>query len=143
VPGPKLERHSRPQQGAKAGDFAHDSGEGGFSPYRRENGGDIIWEIGSGYFGARNPAGTFSSERFVETAALDQVKMVELKISQGAKPGHAAGRQGPGGDFANPRRADGARLHIAVQSFVFLDAGRNDGVHIRDAVGCRASSRPI
>jgi glutamate synthase domain-containing protein 2 len=75
-------------KGARAGDFAHDTGEGGFSPYHRENGGDIIWEIGSGYFGARNPDGTFSSERFAETAALDQVKMVELKISQGAKPGH-------------------------------------------------------
>src|SRR6266446_10174077 len=75
-------------KGAKAGDFAHDTGEGGLSPYHRENGGDIIWEIGSGYFGARNPDGTFSSERFAGTAALDQVKMVELKISQGAKPGH-------------------------------------------------------
>src|SRR5712675_659235 len=75
-------------KGAKAGNFAHDTGEGGLSPYHRENGGDIIWEIGSGYFGARNPDGTFSSERFAETAALDQVKMVELKISQGAKPGH-------------------------------------------------------
>jgi glutamate synthase domain-containing protein 2 len=75
-------------KGAKAGHFAHDTGEGGLSPYHRENGGDIIWEIGSGYFGARNPDGTFSSERFGETAALDEVKMVELKISQGAKPGH-------------------------------------------------------
>jgi glutamate synthase domain-containing protein 2 len=75
-------------KGAKAGNFAHDTGEGGLSPYHRENGGDIIWEIGSGYFGARNPDGTFSSERFGETAALDEVKMVELKISQGAKPGH-------------------------------------------------------
>ena len=75
-------------KGAKAGSFAHDTGEGGLSPYHRENGGDIIWEIGSGYFGARNPDGTFSAERFTEAAALDQVKMVELKISQGAKPGH-------------------------------------------------------
>jgi glutamate synthase domain-containing protein 2 len=75
-------------KGAKAGRFAHDTGEGGLSPYHRENGGDIIWEIGSGYFGARNPDGSFSAERFAETAALDQVKMVELKISQGAKPGH-------------------------------------------------------
>jgi glutamate synthase domain-containing protein 2 len=75
-------------KGAKAGNFAHDTGEGGFSPYHRENGGDIIWEIGSGYFGARNPDGTFSPERFAESASLDQVKMVELKISQGAKPGH-------------------------------------------------------
>jgi glutamate synthase domain-containing protein 2 len=75
-------------KGAKAGNFAHDTGEGGLSPYHRENGGDIIWEIGSGYFGARTPDGTFSPERFADTAALDQVKMVELKLSQGAKPGH-------------------------------------------------------
>jgi glutamate synthase domain-containing protein 2 len=75
-------------RGAKAGHFAHDTGEGGLSPYHRENGGDIIWEIGSGYFGARNPDGTFSPEQFAQTASLDQVKMVELKISQGAKPGH-------------------------------------------------------
>src|SRR5258708_11812244 len=75
-------------EGAKAGRFAHVPGEGGLSPNHREKGGDIIWEIGSGYFGARNPDGSFSAERFAETAALDQVKMVELKISQGAKPGH-------------------------------------------------------
>src|SRR5262249_42059264 len=75
-------------RGAQARKFAHDTGEGGCAPYHRENGGDLIWEIGSGYFGARNPDGTFSPERFAETAALDQVKMVELKISQGAKPGH-------------------------------------------------------
>jgi glutamate synthase domain-containing protein 2 len=75
-------------KGAKAGNFAHDTGEGGLSPYHRENGGDLIWEIGSGYFGARNPDGTFSPEHFAETAALEQVKMVELKMSQGAKPGH-------------------------------------------------------
>jgi glutamate synthase domain-containing protein 2 len=74
--------------GAKKGNFAHDTGEGGYSPYHRENGGDIIWEIGSGYFGARHPDGTFSPDRFEETARLDQVKMVELKLSQGAKPGH-------------------------------------------------------
>jgi glutamate synthase domain-containing protein 2 len=75
-------------KGARAGGFAHDTGEGGFSDYHREHGGDIIWEIGSGYFGARNSDGTFSTERFAESATLDQVKMVELKISQGAKPGH-------------------------------------------------------
>jgi len=75
-------------KGARAGNFAHDTGEGGLSAYHRENGGDLIWEIGSGYFGARNPDGTFSPERFADTAAIDQVKMVELKISQGAKPGH-------------------------------------------------------
>ncbi len=74
--------------GARLGGFAHDTGEGGFSPYHRENGGDIIWEIGSGYFGARNPDGSFCGDKFADTAANDQIKMVELKLSQGAKPGH-------------------------------------------------------
>jgi glutamate synthase domain-containing protein 2 len=75
-------------KGAYLGNFAHDTGEGGFSPYHREQGGDIIWEIGSGYFGCRNADGTFSAEAFAETAKLHQVKMVEVKLSQGAKPGH-------------------------------------------------------
>ena len=75
-------------EGARKGGFAHDTGEGGFSPYHRSGGGDIIWELGSGYFGARNVDGTFSPERFAETAANEQIKMIELKLSQGAKPGH-------------------------------------------------------
>ncbi len=74
--------------GAKLGSFAHDTGEGGYSPHHQAPGGDIIWEIGSGYFGARNLDGSFSAERFAETAANPQIKMVELKLSQGAKPGH-------------------------------------------------------
>src|ERR1700686_3983183 len=74
--------------GAKKGDFAHDTGEGGFSPYHRENGGDIIWEIGSGYFGCRNPDGSFSAEKFAAGAAFEQIKRIEIKLSQGAKPGH-------------------------------------------------------
>jgi glutamate synthase domain-containing protein 2 len=75
--------------GAKKGGFAHDTGEGGVSPYHRENGGDIIWEIGSGYFGCRNRAdGTFNAQEFARVASDDQIKMVELKVSQGAKPGH-------------------------------------------------------
>jgi glutamate synthase domain-containing protein 2 len=75
-------------EGARKGGFAHDTGEGGFSPYHRAGGGDIIWELGSGYFGARHPDGTFSAERFAKTAADPQVRMIELKLSQGAKPGH-------------------------------------------------------
>jgi glutamate synthase domain-containing protein 2 len=74
--------------GAKKGGFAHDTGEGGFSPYHREKGGDIIWEIGSGYFGCRNPDGSFDPGKFAEVAANDQIKMIEIKLSQGAKPGH-------------------------------------------------------
>ena len=74
--------------GAKLGGFAHDTGEGGVSPYHQEKGGDIIWEIGSGYFGCRTPAGGFDPVAFARVATGDQIKMVELKMSQGAKPGH-------------------------------------------------------
>src|SRR5579883_1472778 len=74
--------------GARKGGFAHDTGEGGFSPYHAEMGGDIIWEIGSGYFGCRTRDGKFNPDEFARVAATDQIKMVELKISQGAKPGH-------------------------------------------------------
>ncbi|MEG2046038.1 MAG: FMN-binding glutamate synthase family protein [Comamonas sp.] len=75
-------------QGAKTGGFAHDTGEGSISQHHRVHGGDLIWEIGSGYFGCRNDDGTFSEERFTANALDPQVKMIELKLSQGAKPGH-------------------------------------------------------
>ena len=75
-------------RGALDGGFAHDTGEGSISPHHLENGGDLVWEIGSGYFGCRNPDGTFSEERFRETASSPQIKMIEIKLSQGAKPGH-------------------------------------------------------
>ena len=74
--------------GAKMGDFAHDTGEGSISQHHRVHGGDLIWEIGSGYFGCRNDDGTFSEERFTANARDPQVKMIEIKLSQGAKPGH-------------------------------------------------------
>ena len=72
--------------GARLGGFAHDTGEGGLSTYHRQ-GGDLVWEIGSGYFGARTDDGDFDPDKFRDTAADDQVKMVSLKLSQGAKPG--------------------------------------------------------
>jgi glutamate synthase domain-containing protein 2 len=75
-------------KGAKIGGFAHDTGEGSVSPYHREAGGDLIWEIGSGYFGCRNADGSFSPERYAKTVADPHIKMVEIKLSQGAKPGH-------------------------------------------------------
>ena len=75
-------------QGAQMGGFAHDTGEGSISRYHRIHGGDLIWEIGSGYFGCRDDQGRFSPERFVEQAREPQVKMIEIKLSQGAKPGH-------------------------------------------------------
>jgi len=73
--------------GAKMGNFAHNTGEGGISRYHRE-GGDLIWQVGTGYFGCRRDDGGFDADRFREQAASAQVKMIELKLSQGAKPGH-------------------------------------------------------
>jgi glutamate synthase domain-containing protein 2 len=74
-------------KGAKLGGFAHDTGEGSVSPYHKEFGGDLIWEIGSGYFGCRTPDGRFSPERFALVAADPQIKMIEIKLSRRAKPG--------------------------------------------------------
>ncbi len=74
--------------GAKLGNFAHNTGEGGISQYHKELGGDLIWQIGTGYFGCRNNDGTFSRELFQKNASIPNVKMIELKLSQGAKPGH-------------------------------------------------------
>jgi glutamate synthase domain-containing protein 2 len=74
--------------GAKIGGFAHNTGEGGLSPYHLQPGGDIIWQIGTGYFGCRHPDGSFNFDAFAERAALPNVKMIEIKLSQGAKPGH-------------------------------------------------------
>ena len=75
-------------RGASLGGFAHDTGEGSISIHHREFGGDLIWQIASGYFGCRDAEGRFSPERFAEQAADPQVRMIEIKLSQGAKPGH-------------------------------------------------------
>jgi glutamate synthase domain-containing protein 2 len=74
--------------GAKDGGFAHNTGEGGISPYHLKPGGDLIWQIGTGYFGCRAADGTFDEEKFRQNASRDSVRMIELKLSQGAKPGH-------------------------------------------------------
>lgn len=74
--------------GAKKGGFAHNTGEGGLSPYHLEPGGDLIWQVGTGYFGCRSADGGFDPAQFRERAAHPQVRMIELKLSQGAKPGH-------------------------------------------------------
>jgi glutamate synthase domain-containing protein 2 len=118
--------------GASKGNFAHDTGEGGYSSYHRENGGDIIWEIGSGYFSCRNGDGTFCAEKFQTNARSDQVKMVELKLSQGAKPGHggvlpgakvspeiAATRGVPAGvDCISPSRHSAFSTPIEMMQFI-------------------------
>ncbi len=75
-------------QGAKSGGFYHNTGEGGLSPYHEEAGADLVWEIGSGYFCCRDENGEFSEDLFRKTASKSIVKMVEIKLSQGAKPGH-------------------------------------------------------
>lgn len=75
-------------EGARRGNFYHDTGEGSISPYHRDPGGDLVWEIGSGYFGCRDAEGRFDPARFADNAQLPQVRMIEIKLSQGAKPGH-------------------------------------------------------
>jgi glutamate synthase domain-containing protein 2 len=75
-------------RGAKLGNFSHNTGEGGISPWHLQHGGDLIWQIGTGYFGCRNQSGEFDAGLFAEKATLNVVKMIEIKLSQGAKPGH-------------------------------------------------------
>jgi glutamate synthase domain-containing protein 2 len=75
-------------RGAKLGGFSHNTGEGGLSPYHLEHGGDIVWQIGTGYFGCRDDDGNFDAEKFELMATKKVVKMIEIKLSQGAKPGH-------------------------------------------------------
>jgi glutamate synthase domain-containing protein 2 len=128
-------------RGAKKGGFAHDTGEGGLSQYHLESGGDIIWEIGSGYFGCRTLEGQFSPERFAEQAARDQVKMIEIKLSQGAKPGHggvlpgakvspeiAAARGVPAGvDCISPARHPAFSTPVGLMEFIAKLRALSDG----------------
>jgi glutamate synthase domain-containing protein 2 len=118
--------------GARKGNFAHDTGEGGYSPYHQKHQGDIIWEIGSGYFSCRNADGTFCAEKFADNAKNDQIKMVELKLSQGAKPGHGgvlpgakvspeiAGTRGvpEGVDCISPSRHSAFATPIEMMQFI-------------------------
>ncbi|MEY4563261.1 MAG: hypothetical protein RLZZ618_2538 [Pseudomonadota bacterium] len=118
--------------GAKRGGFAHDTGEGSISRYHREQGGDLIWEIGSGYFGCCNADGSFSAERFAANAINPQVKLIELKLSQGAKPGHggllpgskvtfevAAARGVPiGVDCVSPSRHSAFSTPVEMMQFI-------------------------
>ena len=123
--------------GAKRGGFAHDTGEGSISVHHRQHGGDLIWEIGSGYFGCRNVDGTFSPDKFQEGASDPQVKLIELKLSQGAKPGHGGVLPGPkvtaeiaaargvkiGEDCISP--ASHSAFSTPVEMMQFIDRLRN------------------
>jgi glutamate synthase domain-containing protein 2 len=118
--------------GAKRGGFAHDTGEGSISVHHRANGGDLIWEIGSGYFGCRNDDGSFNADKFAENARDPQVKMIEVKLSQGAKPGHggvlpgakvsaeiAAARHVPEGvDCVSPARHSAFTTPVEMLQFI-------------------------
>ena len=119
-------------RGARLGGFAQDTGEGGCSRHHLEEGGDLIWEIGSGYFGCRTAESRFDPERFAERAGLDQVRMIEIKLSQGAKPGHggvlpgskvtaeiAAAREVPMGvDCLSPARHSAFSTPIELMRFI-------------------------
>ena len=98
-------------KGAKKGRFAHDTGEGSISRHHKVHGGDLIWEIGSGYFGCRNDDGSFNAEKFEQNARQPQVKMIELKISQGAKPGHGGVLPGP---KVSPEIAEARHVPVGV-----------------------------
>ncbi|GAA4867114.1 FMN-binding glutamate synthase family protein [Luteimonas vadosa] len=127
--------------GARRGNFYHDTGEGSISSYHREHGGDLVWEIGSGYFGCRNDDGSFSEERFQANARGDQVRMIELKLSQGAKPGHggvlpgakvnaeiAAARGVPvGRDVVSPARHGAFSTPVELLQFVERLRGLSGG----------------
>lgn len=74
--------------GAAMGNFAQNTGEGGISSYHNKFGGDLIYQIGTGYFGCRDKDGNFDEQLYIKRTKADNVKMIELKLSQGAKPGH-------------------------------------------------------
>jgi len=101
--------------GAKKGGFAHNTGEGSISPYHLSHGADLIWQIGTGYFGCRNPDGTFNDEMFKENAAKPSVKMIEIKLSQGAKPGH-------GGILPAEKNTEEIAKIRAVEPFTRVDS---------------------
>lgn len=138
-------------EGARRGRFYHDTGEGSVSRYHREPGGDLVWEIGSGYFGCRDAEGRFDLERFRDNATSDQVRMIEIKLSQGAKPGHGGVLPGPkvtpeiaaargvpvGIDCVSPARHSAFATPLALMHFIatLREAAGGKPVGIKFAVG--------
>ena len=121
--------------GAALGGFAHDTGEGGISPYHLRPGGDLIWEIGSGYFGCRDEHGNFDAAKFAEKAQLPTVKAISIKLSQGAKPGLGGVLPGPkvSAEIAATRGVPQGRTVVSPPAHTaFGTPLRDDGVH-RDA----------
>ncbi len=119
-------------EGARRGKFYHDTGEGSISPYHLENGGDLVWEIGSGYFGCRDDKGDFDPGKFAVAAQREQVRMIEVKLSQGAKPGHGGVLPGakvtqevaatrgvaPGVDCVSPAKHSAFSTPVGLLEFV-------------------------
>ena len=138
-------------RGAATGGFYHDTGEGGISKYHRLHGGDLVWELGSGYFGCRDKRGGFDVARYADLAQLDQVKMIEIKLSQGAKPGHGGVLPGPkvtpeiaeargvpvGADCISPARHSAFSTPVELLEFAALLRERSGGkpVGIKLCVG--------
>lgn len=138
-------------RGAAKGGFYHDTGEGGISRYHSTNGGDLVWEIGSGYFGCRDADGCFDANKFAAVATSDAVKMIEIKLSQGAKPGHggilpaakvnaeiAAARDVPmGQDVVSPAAHSAFRTPLELVDFVdhLRDLSGGKPVGIKLAIG--------
>jgi glutamate synthase domain-containing protein 2 len=130
--------------GAKMGNFAHNTGEGGLSPYHLKNGGDLIWQIGTGYFGCRDQEGNFSEKHFSEKANLPNVKMIEIKISQGAKPGH--GGILPGGKNTEEIAAiRGVKPHVDIVSPSYHKAFSNPSelVHFIKKLRDLSNGKPV
>ena len=135
-------------KGAAKGGFFHNTGEGGLTPYHLENGGDVVWQIGTGYFGCRTKDGRFDEKTFEEKAQLEQVKMIEIKLSQGAKPGHGgilpaykntpeiADIRGvePGTQVDSPPRHSAFSTHIEMVDFIAklrkLSGGKPVGIKL-------------
>ena len=106
-------------QGAKLGGFAHNTGEGGISPYHLEGGADLIWQVGTGYFGCRTDNGDFCPKLFEEKSKQPNVKMIELKLSQGAKPGHGGilpAAKTDAGDRQDPSRPARPRRQLTSRT---------------------------
>ncbi len=134
--------------GAKKGEFAHNTGEGGISPYHLEAGGDLVWQIGTGYFGCRTHEGLFNGDLFADNARRESVRMIEIKLSQGAKPGHggvlpgskvtaeiASIRHVPAGKtVVSPSRHSAFRTPIEMMEFIArlreLSGGKPVGVKL-------------
>lgn len=137
--------------GAKQGGFFHNTGEGGLSPYHLEPGGDVVWNIGTGYFSCRDEYGNFSREHFTERAHYDNVKMIEIKFSQGAKPGHggilpkekvtdeiaAIRLVKKGGDIISPPKHSAFKTPLELMDFVKIlrEASGGKPIGIKICIG--------